>query len=203
MMLFSTVCGALRSIAPAVVGIVVLSGCHRGKALADYGEVPPFATVDEAGKPFTRETVRGKTWAAAFVFTRCPSACPRVTKVMREIQTQAAARHVELRLVSFSVDPDNDTPEVLRRYAADYGADLASWSFVTGDASAVKATAERGFKIAVDGTADPSKADFGITHGTQLVLVDPNARIRGYYSTADEQALRDLVDDASGLATGR
>jgi protein SCO1/2 len=159
--------------------------------------------VDQSGKPFTNETMRGKTWAAAFVFTRCPSACPRVTKVMREVQVQSAERHVDLRLLSFSVDPDNDTPEVLRRYAGEYGADLATWSFVTGDARAIKETAERGFKIAVEGTADQTKADFGITHGTQLVLVDPKTRIRGFYTTADEQAQKDLVNDASGLASER
>lgn len=178
-------------------------GCKSGKDLPDLGGVPPFAMVDQAGKPFTNETVRGKPWAAAFVFTRCPSICPRVTKVMREIQVQAKESKVDLRLVSFSVDPDNDTPEVLQRYAADYGADLTTWSFLTGDSRAVKETAEKGFKIAVEGSSDPSKADFGLTHGTQLVLVDPELRIRGYYTTADEQARQNLVNDARGLAAGR
>jgi protein SCO1/2 len=187
----------------AVVLACALAGCRGGKDLPDLGDVPAFSMVDQSGKPFTDATVRGKPWAAAFVFTRCPSICPRVTRLMREIQVQAKERQVDLRLVSFSVDPDNDTPEVLRRYAAEYGADLASWSFVTGDARAVRETAEKGLKIAVEGTADPAKADFGITHGTQLVLVDSKMRIRGYYTTADEQARKNLVGDALGLATGR
>lgn len=178
-------------------------GCKGGKDLPDLGGVPPFAMVDQAGNPFTNESVRGKPWAAAFVFTRCPSVCPRVTKVMREVQVQAKEGKVDLRLVSFSVDPDNDTPEVLKRYATEYGADLATWSFVTGDSRAVRETAEKGFKIAVEGSPDPSKADFGLTHGTQLVLVDPEMRIRGYYTTADEQARQNLVSDARGLAAGR
>jgi protein SCO1/2 len=180
-----------------------VAGCKSRKDLPDLGGVPPFAMVDHAGKPFTNETVRGKPWVAAFVFTRCPTICPRVTKVMREVQVQAKDAHVDLRLVSFSVDPDNDTPEVLRRYATEYGADLATWSFVTGDSKSVRETAEKGLKIAVEGTADPSKTDFGITHGTQLVLVDPDMRIRGYYTTADEQARQNLVSDARGLAAGR
>lgn len=191
---------------PAIVGfasILLMSGCRADRDLPELGAVPEFAMVDQSGKPFTNDTVRGKTWAAAFVFTRCPSACPRVTRVMRQIQTQAAARRVDLRLVSFSIDPDNDTPEVLRRYAADYGADLATWSFVTGDAKAIQATAEHGFKIAVEGTADPAKADFGITHGTQLVLVDPKLKIRGYYATNDDQAMKAVVDDAKSLEAAR
>jgi len=88
---------------------------------------------------------------------------------------------------------------VLRRYAADNGADLATWYFVTGDARTVQTTAERGFKIAVEGSPDPTKADFGLTHGTQLVLVDPQMNIRGYYSTSDDRAMKELVDDARGL----
>jgi protein SCO1 len=203
MIQISSVGRALPRAALALVCAGALLGCHRERELPDYGAVPPFAMVDQSGKPFSDQTMRGKTWAAAFVFTRCPSACPRVTKVMRNVQVQAAEHRVELRLVSFTVDPDNDTPEVLLRYAGEYGADLSSWSFVTGDARAVKETAERGFKVAVDGTADPSKADFGITHGTQLVLVDRNARIRGYYTTADEQAQKDLVNDANVLASRR
>jgi protein SCO1/2 len=200
MIVARSIFGSLARAALLVALTLAARGCKSGKDLPDLGGVPAFAMTDQSGKPFTNETVRGKTWAAAFVFTRCPSICPRVTRVMRELQVQAKDAKVDLRLVSFSVDPDNDTPEVLRRYATEYGADLATWSFVTGDSKTVRETAEKGFKIAVDGTADPSKADLGITHGTQLVLVDPHMRIRGYYATADEQARKDLVDDARGLA---
>lgn len=195
--------GRLAASAVVVLLSSALFGCQRGKDLPDLGGVPAFSMTDQSGKPFTNETLRGKTWAAAFVFTRCPTICPRVTRVMREVQVDAKEAKVDLRLVSFSVDPDNDTPEVLRRYATEYGADLGTWSFLTGDSQAVKETAEKGFKIAVDRSPDPSKGDLGITHGTQLVLVDPNLRIRGYYTTADEQARKNLVDDARGLAAGR
>jgi protein SCO1/2 len=99
--------------------------------------------------------------------------------------------------VSISIDPDNDTPAVLRGYAAQYGADTATWSFLTGDAKAIRATAEQGFKIAAEGTADPSKADFGITHGTQLVLVDRTLHIRGYYPS--DTPLNPLLQAASSL----
>lgn len=182
-----------------LLGALSLTGCHRGKALPDLGAVPAFAMTDQAGKPFTNESLRGKVWAAAFVFTRCPMACPKVTRAMRGVQLDAAKRGVQLELVSFSIDPDNDTPEVLRKYAARYEADLATWTFVTGDAKGVKDTAERGFRIAAEGNADPSKPDFGINHGTQLVLVDRDQKIRGYYSSGEAEALGRLVTDAAGL----
>jgi len=181
-----------------VVALFGASACG-GRELPTLGAVPEFALTDQSGAAFTNDTVRGKVWAAAFIFTRCPSACPRVTKAMRGVQLDAAKKDVPLRLVSFSIDPDNDTPSVLREYAAQYGADLGSWSFATGDAKGIQATAEQGFKIAAEGKADPSKPDFGLSHGTQLVLVDPAEKIRGYYSTSDDKALSDLVTDAARL----
>lgn len=180
-------------------GTALVAACHSRKELPELGAVPRFAMTDQGGTSFTNDTLRGNVWAAAFIFTRCPSACPRVTKAMRGVQLDAKSRGVQLRLVSFSVDPDNDTPEVLRRYAKEYGADTSTWSFVTGDAATIRRTAEQGFKIAAEGTADPSKADFGIMHGTQLVLVDRAQNIRGYYATNDDLALRRIVDDAARL----
>jgi protein SCO1/2 len=184
-----------------LLGIGFVLGCHRTSALPELGAVPQFALTDQAGKSFTSDSMRGAVWAAAFIFTRCPSACPRVTKAMRGVQLDAKSRGVPLRLVSFSVDPDNDTPEVLTRYASQYGADTSTWMFVTGDATALRKTAEQGFKIAAEGTADPAKPDFGIIHGTQLVLVDQAGKIRGYYATDDEQALRKIVTDATTLTS--
>jgi len=190
----------MKTACVAVLLLALVSGCHRAPALSDYGEVPRFRMTDQSGQVISKESLQGNTWAAAFMFTRCPTACPRVTRAMRGVQLDAEKRHVPLRLVSFSVDPDNDSPDVLRRYATEYQADLRSWSFVTGDAKAIRETAEKGFKIAVEGTADPSRADFGIIHGTQLVLVDPAGHIRGFYGTSDAAALAQLVTDAGRLA---
>ena len=191
---------AVAAIAAALAS-VMLTACHSKPDLPSFGVVPDFALTDQDGKPFTRQTVKGATWVAAFVFTRCPSACPRVTRAMRDFQVKAGQRNAKVRLVSFSVDPDFDTPEVLRRYATEYGVDLATWSFVTGNADTIKRTAEQGLKIAAQGTADPTKADFGITHGTQLVLVDGQGTIRGYYASNDDAALARLLDDAARLAS--
>lgn len=179
----------------------VLTGCHTAPDLPTYGVVQDFSLRDETGSPFTRETMMGRTWIAAFVFTRCPSACPRVTRAMRDLQVKAAQRNAKIHLVSFSVDPEFDTPVVLQSYAKEYGADLVNWSFVTGNAATIQRTAEQGLKIAAQGKADPTKADFGITHGTQLVLLDARGTIRGYYASNDDAALARLLDDATRLAS--
>jgi protein SCO1 len=119
---------------------------------------------------------------------------------MRGVQEAAARKGTRLHLVSFSVDPDHDTPAVLREYAVRHGADLATWSFLRGDYNVVKTTAEDGFKMALSGRADPEQPHFGITHGSHLVLVDANLRIRGFYRTSEDEALARLVEDAARLA---
>jgi len=158
--------------------------------------VPPFSLQSQDGKTFGSAELKGQVWAAAFMFTRCPSICPRVTRFMRQVQIGAKAAGVDMRLVSISVDPDNDTPSVLKAYAERFEAELSSWTFLTGDFEAIKRTSVDGFKLALDGRADPTAKDFGIIHGSHLVLVDGQARIRGYYRTEDAAEAQRLLVDA-------
>jgi protein SCO1/2 len=183
----------------ALVGLLALVACRPKADLPEYGSVPAFSLVDQSGRTTTAETFRGRPWAAAFMFTRCPTICPAVTRAMRDVQLHASEFGVPLHLVSFTVDPDNDTPAVLRDYATRFHADLETWTFLTGDYNVVKTTAENGFKMALSGRADPSQAHFGITHGSHLVLVDRNLKIRGFYRTSEQNMLDQLVQDANRL----
>jgi protein SCO1/2 len=162
--------------------------------------VGSFALTDQAGRPVTEATLRGQVWAAAFFFTRCPTVCPRITRKMREVQQAAAKDDVKLQLVSFSVDPENDTPAVLDAYAKQYNADLASWRFLTGDLEVVRKTSEQGFKLALDGKATVGAEHFGLFHGSHLVLVDRTGQIRGYYRTSEDEQLAQLLRDAAALS---
>ncbi|MES1176251.1 MAG: SCO family protein, partial [Myxococcales bacterium] len=96
-------------------------------------------------------------------------------------------------------DPDNDTPPVLLAYAKQYGADLRTWSFLTGDLDTVKRTVVDGFKLALDGKADPGAENGGIIHGSHLVLVDRQLTIRGYYRTDDDDDMKRVLEDAARL----
>lgn len=185
-----------RWLTAAGLAIAVL-GCR--KQLPELGSVGQFSLTDQAGRSVTAETLRGRVWAAAFMFTRCPTVCPRITRRMRELQQAAAREGVSLELVSFSVDPEYDTPEVLRAYAQQYGADLASWRFVTGDLEVIRKTSEQGFKLALDGKATPSAEHFGLFHGSHLVLVDGKGTIRGYYRTSEDEQMKQLLLDAAAL----
>jgi protein SCO1/2 len=165
--------GALGCVAILAVALSLLLARQRSsEPLPTLGRVGAFALVNQDGKPVTADTLRGKVWVAAFFFTHCPTICPRITRRMRALQVEANARLPELELVSFSVDPENDTPPVLLAYAKRYSAELRNWSFLTGDLAVVKATVVDGFKLALDGKPDPSAENGGIIHGSHLVLVD-------------------------------
>src|ERR1700683_3737016 len=90
-----------------------------------------FSLTDQSGHPFSDKDLRGKVWVASFIFTRCAGPCARVSANMARLQKEMAGKEV-LMLVSFSVDPDYDTPAVLQRYAAHFGADPSGWKFLTG-----------------------------------------------------------------------
>ena len=92
---------------------------------------------------------RGKVWVAGFMFTTCPSVCPKISRAMLDLQQRYARNGVEVELVSFSVDPETDTPAVLKRYAENLGADQNHWRFVTGDRAAMEALVVGGFKTAM------------------------------------------------------
>lgn len=173
--------------------------CRSKPELPVLGSVPEFSLVDQNARPVTRRAFDGKVWVAAFMFTRCPTICPRITQRMRALQVKAREQRVPLTLVSFSVDPENDTPPVLRDYAARYQADLAGWSFLTGDYSVISRTAVEGFKLALEGRADAGAPDFGILHGSHLVLVDRAGSIRGFYRTSDDSEMERLLVGAAAL----
>jgi protein SCO1 len=181
-------------------GMTLTCGCRGAADLPTLGNVGSFNLRDQANRPVSAETLRGTVWAAAFFFTRCPTICPRITRRMRDLQEQASKDGVKLQLVSFSVDPDNDTPEVLSAYAKQYGANLATWRFLTGDLEVVRKTSEQGFKLALDGKPTPGAEHLGLFHGSHLVLVDRTSAIRGYYRTSEDSQMTQILKDAALLA---
>ena len=191
----------LRALCTLVLALCALAlpSCRKADPLPDLGHVPAFSLLDQSGAPKSAAALRGKVWVADFFFTRCPTICPRITRRMRAVQQAAQAANQPLTLVSFSVDPENDTPPALLAYAQRYQADLATWSFLTGDLEVVKRTVVDGFKLALDGKPDPSAENGGIIHGSHLVLVDKSLTIRGYYRSDDDDAMKQLLIDAARL----
>lgn len=140
-----------------------------------------YALVDHEGNAFTPKTLEGEVWVAGFVFTRCPSSCPAVTRAMQDLYDRFERTGVGVKLVSFSVDPEYDTPEILSAYHDEFATeDDEAWRFVTGDLPAITALLEDGFKL---GVGDRTEKDglFDIAHSTKLALVDAQGNVRGFY----------------------
>lgn len=157
-------------------------------------EVPPFALVDQNGNPVSRDSLRGHPWVAAFIFTNCMQACPMMSMKLARLQDALAG--TDVKLVSFTVDPERDTPEVLREYAARYDGDGSRWLLLSGDKQAIYDVAAA-MKV---GVAAPTTAGGEITHSDRFVLVDADGRVRETYRSADESALAELQHDARALA---
>jgi cytochrome oxidase Cu insertion factor (SCO1/SenC/PrrC family) len=157
-----------------------------------FSEVGPFELVDRGGSTVTRETLLGHPWVASFLFTRCTGPCPKVVGTLRRLQ--ARLERQAAHIVTFSVDPQFDTPEVLRSYAADAGADPKRWLFLTGDEKAIDALIQKSFLCAV-ARAPAGEAPVGeaVSHRTQLVAVDRKGKIRGYYAGETDAELDLLV----------
>jgi len=152
-------------------------------------QLPDFRLVECGGQKLGLADLRGKVWIADFIFTRCPGPCPRMSSRMAVLQSNL--RDEGLRLVSISVDPEFDTQEVLAKYAAQYRDKEGRWFFLTGDKTAIHDLAKSGFLV--------GGVDDVTLHTTRFVLVDRQGRVRGYYSSSDEDELQKLQNDARAL----
>ena len=190
-----------------LASLLLLNACQRREPLPSFTAVPAFALTAQDGRQTTREDYAGKVWIADFVFTDCPGPCPMLTSHMRDVQNLLEQRSLEVSLVSFSVDPETDTPEVLTEYGKTFGADFSRWTFLTGDKQEIYELILRGFLLAVsDGAVSP---EFGagpgiITHSTRFALVDQRGEVRGYYHGEESTVATEIVADAERLlAEGR
>ena len=164
------------------------------RGVSSYGTVPHFQLVIQNGRPFESAQLAGKIWIADFIYTTCPGPCPMVSTRMSELQKPL--EKTDVHLVSFSVDPEKDTPDVLRGYAEKLHADRERWDFLTGPKSAIYKLSHDGFKLAVSDGSDEA----GIpVHSTRMALVDRHGQIRGYYEAIEADAVTKLLADTNHL----
>jgi protein SCO1/2 len=149
------------------------------------GHVPTFELTNQAGETFGTKDLEGEVYVANFIFTRCRATCPRMTAQMKKLQTRYEKANVPIALVSFSVDPKNDSPEKLREYGKRYGADFGRWTFLTGKEAKIRRLLEKGFRV-VMGKKERIKNMIDIAHTTRFVIVDREGGIRGHYPSDDE-----------------
>jgi len=148
------------------------------------GEIPDFQLVSQTGAAVTKQDLAGEPFVLCAIFTSCAGPCPRISANMEKLQKELEG--VKARLVSVSVDPETDTPEVLARYAASYHADPERWLFLTGHGDEVRSLVQGGLFLSA--VRDPDKAaGERVTHDTRLVVVDRHGRRRGWYDGLGDQ----------------
>jgi protein SCO1/2 len=165
---------------------------HR--TVSSYGTIPDFQLINQDFRPFGSAQLKGKIWIADFIFTACPGPCPMISSRMSELQKPL--EKTDVHLVSVSVDPEKDTPEVLRGYAERLKAQPGRWDFLTGPRAAIYSLSRDGFKLGVSDGADEAGSP---VHSTRLVLVDRVGAIRGYYDATEADAVTKLLADTNHL----
>src|SRR5262245_57257897 len=204
---------------------------QAGHDLPRLWEVPDFALIERSGQSVTRADLRGKVWIASIIFTRCVEECPLVSNHMARLQATFESEP-DVRLVSITVDPAYDTPEVLTRYAQSFAAQPQRWLFLTGDKATIYRLVREGFRL---GLSDPQESAVpeaarvrqalwqllspasalahpgahphdetqrAITHSARLVLVDRQGQVRQFYNSADQSTLRRVPSDVRLILRG-
>lgn len=166
---------------------------------------PEFALTDHNDQPATHAILEGHYTIIDFVFTHCPLACPAMTGRMAELQD--TLKDTGVRFASFSLDPANDTPPVLREYASNFGADLSTWTFLTGDRAAIHAmlTDSLGFELRDDPTVlvqlGEGRTMPNIIHPVRFFLVGPDRQVLGMYSSEQLDQMALLAERAKLLTS--
>ena len=177
------------------------------KAPGTNGEKPPrvlatlpdFRLTDQSGGEYGAAQLRGKVWVASFIFTRCRDTCPRQTAELSKLQERLSehSQWQDIRLVSFTVDPEHDTANVLAQYARDHQADNAHWKFLTGTRRQLWELSKLGFKL--DVRDDAKNENMIIFHSPRFVLVDRQGRVRGYYEGLEQEGRDKLLADLESV----
>lgn len=160
--------------------VLLLSGCgapvapNQGQSAALDWKVHDFSYTNQDGETVSLEDLQGDVWLASFIFTKCVTVCPPMTANMVKLQQQLQEEGLDVSIVSFSVDPEVDSPEVLREYGESFDADFSNWHFLTGyTMEDIQQFAQDSFKTLVEPEPDSDQ----VMHGTSFYLVNQSGHV--------------------------
>ncbi|CAM4229480.1 SCO family protein [Lacicoccus alkaliphilus] len=190
----------------ALISSLLLGACSDSdvETMASFGnEIQDYSVTNQNDETFEREDMEGQVWLLDFIFTNCATVCPPMTANMTHVTQELEERGIEdYGVLSFTVDPDNDTPEALADYLSYYDVpEETEWHLMTGyDYDFIRSFAEQNFKTIV---APPPSGSNQVTHGTSFYLIDADGKIRKSYpglDTGDTSfPVNEIVDDVSTL----
>ncbi len=179
--------------------VLLLSACGNNSGVKDPLNWPldDFTFTDHNGEQLGKKDLKGKVWVADFIFTNCTTVCPPMTHNMTKLQQMAKDEKIEnIEFVSFSIDPEVDTPEVLKDYGGKFDLDFSNYHFLTGyDQTFIETFAGENFKTYVK---KPENED-QVIHQTYFYLVDQEGTIMKYYSGANDVPFADIINDIKAL----
>lgn len=171
---------------------LLLTGCGQGIKNPLNWEINDFTFTNQEGEDFGLANLKGKVWIADFVFTNCTTVCLPMMTNMAKLQDKLKEDGLSVELVSFSVDPEVDTPEVLKEYAKYYNADLSSWHLLTGySQKTIEDFTMKNFKTLAK---KPETSD-QVIHGTSFYLIDKEGKVVKEYSGLEfpiEEIIKDV-----------
>lgn len=204
----ATVAGGLALLL-ALIGYVGL-GQGQAQGLEVLGDAPAFVLTDHLERPVRSDELRGQVVVANFIYTSCTDICPLLSLQMQQLQERLRQERLlgsQVQLLSFTVDPARDTPDVLRAYAGRWQADPIAWRFLTGPEDVVVPLIVQGFHLGVqalppaeasatgDHHGESAHPSYEVMHSGRFVVIDPQGRIRAYYDGSafdTEQIVREL-----------
>lgn len=176
-----------------------LAGCGQQLEDSVSWEIEDFTFTNQNNEDVSLSDLEGEVWLADFVFTNCTTVCLPMMANMTALQDQLKQEGLDVRIVSFSVDPTIDTPEVLKSYAENYGADLSGWDLLTGySPEKIDEFAMENFQT----LARKPENDDQVMHGTSFYLVDREGVVRKYYNGINPPADEIMNDIEILLAEG-
>jgi len=181
-----------RFIVYGIVALIIalLWISKNSEPLPVLGSIPEFEMINSNNEPFGSNDLNGNIWVADFIFTTCAGPCPAMTTEMSKIH-QTFINNPIVRTVTYTVNPDYDTPEVLSGYAERFNADTDQWHFLTAPYEEIQFIIQNGFKM--------GDIEDIVFHSTKFALVDGEMNIRGYYTGTEPQEVDQLIDDIKKL----
>ncbi|RST59600.1 SCO family protein [Siminovitchia terrae] len=170
--------------------LLILSACSSPKS---GSPIEDFNYTDQDGNSFGLKDLKGKVWVSDFVFTNCTTVCPPMTMNMSELQKKVKEKGLDdVHFVSFSVDPEIDTPEVLKDYGESFEADFSRWHFLTGySQEEIENYAPKNFKTVVKKPRD----DDQVIHGVSFYLFNKEGELIGEYPGDKEVPFKQIIKD--------
>jgi len=189
--------GLLLTILALLTAFIIVP--FRSQPLPVLGQMSEFTLTNQDNQNVTLASLHGDVWVADVIFTRCAGQCPVMSAHMQSIQ-DALSGASPIKLISFTTDPDFDTPSVLKQYGARFGAHNGQWMFLTGTKASLRRATVDGLKLSVmenSGQGDPGAL---FVHSEKLVVLDQDGRIRGYFDGETAEGASQALAAAKNLA---